>query len=89
MPVRFEVGEATEGLYAPSEAIRTLNGEASVFVVDGDSVARRVLVTVHETVGVLRRIEGTGLEPGARVVVEGVHYITDGETVSVVAAVGQ
>ena len=33
-----------------------------------------------ETVGSLRRIDGT-LEPGMKVIVEGAHYVTDGEKV--------
>lgn len=89
VPLRLNAGRAPGGFYVPPEAVRTLNGEASVFAVDDSGVARRVPVTLHETVGMLRRVEGSGLQDGTRVVVEGVHYVADGEAVTVVPAIGQ
>lgn len=89
VPMSFDVGSAPEGFYAPTEAIRTSNGQASVFVVGADERAKRVAVTVHETVGVNRRIEGAELANGTRIVVEGVHYTADGEKVRVVSELGQ
>ena len=41
------------------------------------------------TVGVLRRIEAPALEAGTRIVVEGVHYVADGEQVTVVSELGK
>jgi multidrug resistance efflux pump len=71
------------GLYVPVEAIATLNEQRFVFVVE-KGTARRVGVTVHESIRDKRRIEGEGLAAGARIVVRGVHYVRDGETVAVV-----
>ena len=89
VPMSFDVDTAPVGFYAPTEAIRTLNGQASVLVVGEDGRARRVPVSVHETVGVTRRVAGEGLADGARIVVEGVHYTADGEKVRVVSELGK
>ena len=88
IPVAFDLGDAPRGFYVPSEAIATLNGETSVFVVGDDGRAKRVPVSVHETVGLQRRIEGEGLASGVRVVLDGVHYVVGGERVRVVTRLG-
>ncbi|MEM7199511.1 MAG: HlyD family efflux transporter periplasmic adaptor subunit [Planctomycetota bacterium] len=89
VPLHLNVGRAPPGFYVPAEAIRTLNGDASVFAIGADSIARRVPVSTHETVGMLRRVEGEGLEDGTSVVVDGVHYVADGEAVTVVPKLGK
>ena len=88
VPVVLEVGSAPEGFYVPVEAIATLNGEASVFVVGEDGRARQVTVSLHESQGLARRIEGPDLTDGARIVLEGIHYVQDGDLVRVVTALG-
>jgi len=82
VPVSFGEAPAPEGLYVPDDAIRALNDQRSVFVVDGTKV-REVQVTLHESVGRLHRIEGAGLEPGSAVVVRGAHYLRDGNEIVV------
>jgi multidrug efflux pump subunit AcrA (membrane-fusion protein) len=83
VPVNFVLDKIPTGFYVPMNAIRELNGAHSVFVVR-DGAARRLPVTVHETFHDLRRIEGEGLAAGDAIVVEGAHYIGDGDAVRIV-----
>lgn len=82
VPMIFLLDKVPRGFYVPLQAIRELNGAHSVFVVR-DGVARRVPVTVHESLHELRRIEGEGLAEGDAIVVEGIHYVGDGDAVRV------
>ena len=83
-------GEAvTPGFYVPLDAIMERSGAHFVFAVEespeGDS-ARRVEVTVHESVGTLRRIEAAGdqpLTPGTNIVAAGAAFLVDGESINV------
>ncbi len=80
VPVRFTLASAPPGLYVPNTAL-TLLGEAyHVFRVE-NGVARATAVSLHETVDGRRRIEGKGLREGTRIVVGGVHYVSDGQPV--------
>ena len=88
VPVSFDLGELPAGFYVPVEAILTLNGAASVFVVGEGGRARSIPVTLHETVGLQRRIEGNGLEDGMRVILEGLHYVGEGDRLRVVQKIG-
>lgn len=80
--VGIGTGNPPTGFYLPLQAIAERNGATRVYVVE-DSLAREVPVTVHEGFQEMRRVEGEGLEPGARIVVQGVHYVADGERVEV------
>ena len=79
------------GLYVPIPAIEVrdkMGGNAFVFIEDG-GVAQKVPVTVIETVAELVRIEPRGddaslLVDGARVILDSVHFLQDGEPVRVV-----
>ncbi len=77
------------GIYISVDAIMERSGSYFVFAVsessEGDS-ARQVEVTVHESVGTLRRIEAVGdgqLEPGTRIVATGAAFLADGERINV------
>ena len=83
LPVRFALRSTGKGFYVPVTAITTHGADQVVFAVE-DGMARRKVVTAHDTYEELRRIEGAGIGPGARIVVGGVHYIADGQPVSVV-----
>jgi multidrug resistance efflux pump len=86
------------GLYVPVEAIHEEAGETSVFVVnpgDGEFVATKVLVNVIKPVGSpgmsKHLIEPTSPDVnlfGQQIIIEGVHYISDGESVNVVKTTG-
>ncbi len=66
----------------PNRAITLVGNSEVVYVVeDGDATARPV--SVHESFKELRRIEGEGIVSGANVIVGGVHYVTDGQPVTV------
>jgi hypothetical protein len=83
VPVSFELGSAAPGFYVPVEVIANLNERKSVFVVE-DGHCREIVVTAHESSGTLRRIEGEGLVSGMQIVLEGYHYLRDGDAVDVV-----
>lgn len=77
------------GFYVPLDAIMEKSGANYVFVVEpaaeGDTV-RQVQVTVHDSVGTLRRIEssdGQQLSPTAKVVAAGAVFLVDGQRVNV------
>lgn len=78
----FEADRGHSGIYAPVEAIRTLNGTAAVFVVE-DGRCRRVPIELHDTSGGRRRITGEGLTAGTQIALDGVHYLADGDRVTV------
>jgi len=89
--------DSVPGLFVPIEAIQESSGRTSVFVIDssGDgSTVKEVEVRVvddHDSQTTSRRrieatIEGIDLE-GQQIVVEGVHYLVDGQQVVVVTGV--
>ncbi len=85
-------GEGIEGYYVPMDAITRKQGQAYIFVVDesdGKSVAKRVPInlggeTQFAATSSLRRIEPieAGSLAGVSYIVEGAHYLIDGETVN-------
>ncbi len=82
VPVQFELSAAPSGFYVPIRAITlTQTGEAVLVAEDG--LARERPVTVHETFQEYRRIEGDGITDGTQVIVGGVHYLSDGQPVSI------
>ncbi|MBI4616748.1 MAG: efflux RND transporter periplasmic adaptor subunit [Planctomycetes bacterium] len=84
IPLSLAMGQGKTGIYVPAQAIRVgAHGETSVFVAE-EGKAREVPVTAGEDRGELRRIEGPGIDPGALLVLEGVHRIEDGDPVVVV-----
>jgi multidrug efflux pump subunit AcrA (membrane-fusion protein) len=84
VPVNILLETTPRGFYVPVGAIVTRNGSRSVFIAD-DGVARLQSVSVHETFGELRRIEGDGIEAGKKIIVRGIHYVSDGQPISVTA----
>ena len=83
VPVQFFLWTTPRGIYVPVSAI-TLDGEKfAVFIVD-DGKAIMKSVDVFETFNDLRRIEGEGIDAGSKLVVGGVHYISDGQPVTIV-----
>ena len=75
--------DRTPGFYVPVTAIREINGKTSVFAVDDGSIARRIDVQALDSAGRLRRIEGEGLAEGAQIVLDGTHFLMDGDRVTV------
>lgn len=71
----------------PEEAIVPIANEKYVYVIDADSQARRTSVRLGAREPGWVEVTG-GLEPGARVIVEGVHRIRDGAPVSLVGERG-
>jgi RND family efflux transporter MFP subunit len=82
VPVQFLLPNSTPGFYVPARAI-TLVGETEAVLVVEDGVAKARVITGYETVEEFRRIEGDGISNGTQVIVGGVHYVSDGQPVSV------
>lgn len=82
VPIQFFASAVPRGHYVPIKAITLVEGGQAVFVVE-DGIAKAHPVTVHETYQELRRIEGEGVANGARVIVGGVHYVSDGQPVTI------
>ena len=82
VPVNFLLEMTPRGYYVPLEAIVDRGGQQCVFV-SVDGVARLQPVNIHETYAELRRIEGAQIADGTKVIVRGVHYLSDGQPVSI------
>ena len=82
------------GIYVPIDAISEKSGKHYVFVVEPEGTghrARQVEVSVSDGPDATKRIAGvagTTLTAGLRIVLKGVHYLTDGEAVNVTAELG-
>jgi multidrug efflux pump subunit AcrA (membrane-fusion protein) len=81
--VRLVIREERNTLVIPRPAIKDYNGEDTVYVIDGEEVARRVPVTVGLTNDSEAQIIA-GLNPGDRVITAGA--VTDGSPVRIAAA---
>jgi len=86
------------GFYIPEEAIQFDGQTYSVYTIqaqsDGRHTAVSIAVRLGETVGKLRRVEGFDngkLAEGMQLVLEGAHYVVDGEAVNPIeeAAIAQ
>jgi len=82
VPVNFLLDSTPPGFYVPVDAIVTRGRDRAVFVAN-DGVAQLRRVNVHETYRELRRIDGDGIDVGTEVIVRGVHYVSDGQPVSI------
>jgi multidrug efflux pump subunit AcrA (membrane-fusion protein) len=82
VPVNFLLESTPPGFYVPVGAIVTRGRDRAVFVAN-DGVAQLRKVNVHETYGELRRIDGDGIDAGTDVIIRGVHYVSDGQPVSI------
>jgi hypothetical protein len=85
VPVQLSLSDAPTGFYVPTHAIILVDSEPAVVVVESD-VARERAVSVHEAFEEWRRIEGEGIGAGSQIIVGGVHYVSDGQPVSITAA---
>lgn len=80
------------GFYVPMDAIKQKSGIDYVFVVEGKVAkkVRQVEVSVADGPNTLKRITAAGgqeLSDGSQIVLGGVHYLVDGETVNVAVEV--
>lgn len=77
------------GYYVPLSAIRDVNGQKSILMVEGEGdqgILRQVPVGVHEAVGSLIRIEPvetSSLPEGSRIVIGRTHFLLEGESVAI------
>ena len=86
VPVRFELESTPRGFYVPVGAITRVSGALTVYLLEnGMARARTVTVTTRDVHGELCRVEGDGITSGAQLIVGGVHYVSDGQPVTVVS----
>jgi len=71
------------GLYVPINAILPVSDSEGVIFLEEDGKARRVEVRLLGRVRALFRVEGEGLAAGARVIMDYIHFLQDGERVRV------
>ncbi|MEH6578435.1 MAG: efflux RND transporter periplasmic adaptor subunit [Amphritea sp.] len=83
VPVRFNLTQSERGFYVPNHAIVMLAGSAHVYRVNDEGVAHATPVTLLDSVGSNRQVESELLVAGTQIVVDGVHYISDGQQVTV------
>jgi hypothetical protein len=83
VPVSFVLDATTEGFYVPVDAITVIGDQHTVFVVEG-ATARATAIKVHDTFHEWRRISGEDIGSGTQVIVGGVHFVSDGQPVTVV-----
>jgi RND family efflux transporter MFP subunit len=81
-PVRFFLANVPRGYYVPISALSLADSGPVVFVAEA-GIAKARGVTTHETYRELRRIEGEGIGEGTRVIVGGVHHLSDGQPVTI------
>jgi len=78
---QIEEAQHRPGILVPSAAIRTTAGTARVFVIDGDRVEERIVMTGQV---VADRVEiASGVKAGERVATTGVDQLVDGVRVAV------
>jgi membrane fusion protein (multidrug efflux system) len=80
-----DVGEPREVAVLPERAVEVRMGRAQVFLIRDDRAVARDVVLGEVREGRAEIV--SGLEPGDRVVVEGVERVVDGEPVRVITAV--
>jgi len=83
MNVRLERG-AADALMVPEQALVPEQGDVFVFVLEGDSVAKRLIRAGQRRVGDVQVLQG--LSAGDLVVTEGTQKLRDGVRVTVVEA---
>jgi membrane fusion protein (multidrug efflux system) len=83
--VRAVVEERPDAILVPQQAIQEIQGAKSVLVVGTDDKVALRSVTLNERIGDLT-IVSRGLEPGERVIVEGLQKVRPGMQVKPEAA---
>jgi len=83
VPVQLFLWNTPQGYYVPVSAITLVEGKHAVFAVE-DGIARVKTVNVFETYKDLRRIEGDEINIGTKIIVGGVHYVSDEQPVFIV-----
>jgi RND family efflux transporter MFP subunit len=77
---RIEQASTQPAILVPSTAVRTVSGTQRVFVVTGDRVEERVVMTGQMVDGLIEI--ATGLKTGERVAADGVEQLVDGVRVA-------
>ena len=85
IPVQLSLSNTTPGFYVPNRAVTLVGDQTTIYIVE-DGIAVASPVTVHDSFEELRRIEGEDLHDGTRVIVGGVHYVSEGQPVTVTEA---
>lgn len=94
--VDMQHGQLPAGFYVPAEAVTRDDDGHHVYLVgqqgNGEQRATRVPVRVGASAGTLQAIEPAGdasLDSGMKLIVEGVHYLSDGDAINAFSEVEQ
>ncbi|MEM9065190.1 MAG: HlyD family efflux transporter periplasmic adaptor subunit [Planctomycetota bacterium] len=80
--VGLDAALPAEGFWVPNTSVIQRTGDTFVFTVE-DGKAREVQVDVMGSTGGLRRIASPVLRDGTSLVTSGMHYLSDGESVTI------
>jgi hypothetical protein len=88
VPVELDTVAPSKGLFVPMKAIQKVQGGGpTLFVVnedpEGGQRVKQIDIKITATVGEMMRVEGAGIAAGAKVVLDGAHYLVDGDAVSI------
>lgn len=84
VPVQFTRGPAHLGFYVPAEAVTEIGKQRVVFTV-ADGKAKSIAVKTGTTADDLVLIEAKGLTEGMPIILGGLHYVGEGDPVSVIS----
>ncbi|MEC5318349.1 MdtA/MuxA family multidrug efflux RND transporter periplasmic adaptor subunit [Brenneria populi subsp. brevivirga] len=84
--VRLQIGLLSQATVIPSQALQLSSDGSFVFVINQDGTVTRKVVQTGPSFGEDLRAIISGVEPGDRVVTEGVERLANGSKVSVVTA---
>jgi multidrug efflux pump subunit AcrA (membrane-fusion protein) len=78
--VHLPIGEASEAVIVPKDAVVTKGRDSSVFRIGSDELVEQVPVTVGSAVGMWVAVDGD-VKPGDRLITRGNERIFPGQTV--------
>ena len=84
VPVLLAERAPPAGIYVPMNILSPIDDNHGVLFLAVDGAARRVEVSIKARVRQLVRVEGEGIEEGAEVIADAVHFLEDGEPVRVI-----
>ena len=88
MPVLLDDTAPAPGIYVPLNTVEAIGADRGAIFLEEDGKAKRVEVELLDQVRDLVRVRGEGLEAGARLIADYVHFLEDGEPVRVIRSRG-
>jgi multidrug efflux pump subunit AcrA (membrane-fusion protein) len=83
VPVLLSHEVPRPGLYLPMDALKPVDEQNAVVFLNQGGRAKETPVRILDRVGELIRVEGDGIAEGVEIITDHVHFLQDGEAVSV------